>query len=67
MLSILWNVLLAHFAEKLGLPKQLSYQLPGFMSFFVSGMLYVYNEEQISLKERFMFVPAVLVFIRARV
>ena len=63
VLSILWNVLLAQFAEKLGLPKQLSYQLPGFMSFFVSGMLYVYNEEQLVQKEHFMIVPAVLLFI----
>lgn len=60
--SVLWNFLLAHFSQKLGLPKQLSYQLPGFMSFFVSGMFFVYNKDSLKKYESFMIIPAVIVF-----
>ena len=63
VLSVLWNYLLDCFALKLGLPKQLSYQLPGFMSFFVSGMAFVYNEDVLKKYEKFMFLPSMIIFI----
>ena len=61
-LSVLWNFMLAACAEKYGIPKQISYQLPGFMSFFVSGMIYVYNEDAIHRFDRYMLLPAILLF-----
>lgn len=63
ILSVLWSFLLSVFAERLRIPKQLSYQLPGFMSFFVSGMLYVYNEECLMKKNHIMILPAILCFV----
>lgn len=62
ILSVLWNFLLVRFALKLGLPKQLSYQLPGFMSFFVSGMAFVYNKDFFRKHASFMILPALIIF-----
>ena len=63
ILSVLWNFLLDRFASKLGIPSQLSYQLPGFMSFFVSGISYIYNKETFKKYEKLLIVPAIIVFI----
>lgn len=62
-LSVLWNILLLVFAPLFGLPTQLAHQLPGFMSFFVSGMMYVYNTTELEKTDKFLLVPAVILFI----
>ena len=62
VLSVLWNFLFSLFAERFGIPRQISYQLPGFMSFFVSGMLYVYNDEELHKFDRILIIPAFLLF-----
>lgn len=62
IISVLWSALLKRYASTLGLPGQLSWQLPGFMSFFASGMAFVYNEDALVKIGRFMIFPALIVF-----
>ena len=61
--SVLWNFLLTAFAERLGIPRQISYQLPGFMSFFGSGMVYVYNDEELHKIDRILIIQSFLLFV----
>lgn len=62
ILSVLWNALLAWYAPRLHIPSQLSYQLPGFMSYFVMGVFFLFNGETLIAKKNFFILPAVLVF-----
>ena len=41
--SVLWYFLLGKYYAELGIPSQLHYQLPGYMSFFVMGMAFLFN------------------------
>lgn len=40
--------------------RQLSWQIPGFMSYFVSGMFLVYNYDFLKANEKFTVIPAII-------
>lgn len=63
VLSVAWNMLLARYAESLHVPQQLSHQLPGFLSCFVSGMAYTINGKELRRLERWLVVPSLVVCV----
>ena len=65
VLSVAYNLILKNYAVKWHLPYQLSYQLPGFISFFVSGM-FIYLNWSFFLKiKNWLILPSVgIYFIR---
>ena len=62
VLSVAYNMILNSFAEKWHLPTQLSYQLPGFISFFVSGMLIFFNWNFFLKVRNFLIIPAIFLY-----
>ena len=62
VLSVIWNESLSHLATIIHIPSQLSHQLPGFMSYFVMGMLLLFNWETLISKKNYYIVPAVIIF-----
>ena len=62
ILSVIWNEGLSRLAPVMHIPSQLSYQLPGFMSYFVMGMLFLFNWEYLISKKKFFIIPAVIIF-----
>lgn len=63
ILSIIYNIFLARYANVLHLPSQLSYQLPGFMSFFISGIIYLFNWEKFMKFKNQISIISFLFFI----
>ncbi len=63
ILSVFWNLVLEKFSSDLHLPAQLAHQLPGFMSFFVSGMVFVINWDFFMKKLNIMIIPAIICII----
>lgn len=61
-LSVIWNEGLSRLATIINIPSQLSYQLPGFMSYFVMGMIFLFNWEYLISKKNYYIVPAVIIF-----
>ncbi len=61
--SIIYNLLLKKKAEAWHLPYQLSYQLPGFISFFVSGMLIFFNWSNFLRIKNILIVPSIIIFL----
>lgn len=62
VLSVIWNEGLRHLSTIIHIPPQLSYQLPGFMSYFIMGMLFLFNWEPLISKKNYYIVPAVIIF-----
>lgn len=60
--SVLWYFLLGKYYAELGIPSQLHYQLPGYMSFFVMGMAFLFNWDVLVRRLSALVVPAVIVF-----
>jgi len=63
VLSILYNILLTKFSKQLHLPSQLAHQLPGFISFFISGMLIYFNWNTFLKLKNCLIVPAIGIYI----
>lgn len=62
IISITYNLILKTFAVRWNIPYQLSYQLPGFISFFVSGM-FIYLNLNLFLKlKNWLIIPSVIIF-----
>lgn len=62
ILSVIWNEGLSYLATVIHIPSQLSYQLPGFMSYFVMGMLFLFNWETLINKKNYYIIPAIIIF-----
>ena len=62
--SILWNLFFEWLGQSRGSSflSDMAHQFPGFVSYFVSGMLFVYNWESFRKNLNKMVVPALLVF-----
>ncbi len=61
-LSIIWNEIFTLLAVVIHIPSQLSYQLPGFMSYFVMGMIFLFNWESLIAKKNYFIFPAIIIF-----
>lgn len=62
VLSVIWNHGLVYISNFIPIPSQLSYQLPGVMSHFVMGMIYLFNWKFLISKKNLFIVPAVIIF-----
>ncbi len=62
ILSVIWNEGLSRLAGIIHIPSQLSYQLPGFMSYFVMGMVFLFNWETLINKKNYFIIPAIIIF-----
>ena len=62
-LSVLYNIILKKYAVQWHLPQQLAHQLPGFISFFVSGMFIFLNWNWFLKVKKFLILPAFFAFI----
>lgn len=62
-LSILYNLIMTYFSDIIGLPSQLANQLPGFIAYFVSGMLIYLNWNILITKLNILFIPSFILFI----
>lgn len=62
IISVIWNEVLGRMANVLHIPPQLSYQLPGFMSYFVMGMLFLLNWDFLICRKDILIAPAVIIF-----
>ena len=63
ILSVVYNLLLRKYAGTLHLPKQLEHQLPGFISFFVSGMFIFLNWNLFLKVKNYLLLPSVAIYI----
>ena len=63
VLSVLYNLLLKRYSERLSLPSQLEHQLPGFISFFVSGMFIFLNWNLFLKIKNWLVIPSVAVYV----
>ena len=63
VLSVIWNEGLSRLATVILIPSQLSYQLPGFMSYFVMGMLFLFNWSILISKKNYYIVLAIIIFV----
>ena len=63
ILSVLYNVALHRLASKWNLPAQLEHQLPGLMSFFVSGMIIFLNWQYFIKYKNFLIIPSIVLFV----
>lgn len=63
LLSVIWSHGLAYISNFIPIPSQLSYQLPGVMSYFVMGMVYLFNWDFLISKKNLFIVPAVIIFL----
>ena len=63
VLSVLYTFILKRYAAQWHLPSQLERQLPGFISFFVSGMFIFLNWNLFLKIKNFLIVPSVIVFV----
>mgnify|MGYP002856666226 FL=1 len=62
VLSVIYNMVLKKYAEQWHLPYQLSYQLPGFISFFVSGIFIFLNWDKFLKFKKWMIIPSIAVY-----
>ena len=62
ILFVLWSELLGKFSSVLHIPAQFAHQLPGFMSFFVMGMLFLLNWDKLISKKNYFIIPSILIF-----
>lgn len=62
ILSVTWNEGLGYLSSRENIPSQLAYQLPGFMSYFVMGMLFLLNWNYLISKKNIYIVPAIIIF-----
>lgn len=60
--SVFWYFLLGKYYAVLGIPQQLSYQLPGYLSFFVMGMLFLLNWDALECRLNILVLPALVLF-----
>ena len=60
--SVLWYFLLGKYYAVLGIPQQLSYQLPGYLSFFVMGMVFLFNWDMLERRLNLLVLPALVLF-----
>jgi len=63
VLSVLWSELLSKFSSVLHIPSQLAHQLPGFMSYFVMGMLFLLNWDKLISKKNYFIIPSLIIFV----
>ena len=56
--SVLWS----EGCKLLPIPQQISHQLPGFMSFFVMGMIFLFNWNFLIRQKKYFIIPAIIVF-----
>ena len=61
--SVLWNEGLSRLAPVIHIPSQLSYQLPCYMSYFIMGMIFLFNWDNLIDKKHFFIIPAVSIFV----
>ena len=62
VLSVIWNEGLSRLATVIRIPSQLSYQLPGFMSYFVMGMIFLFNWNFLISKKNLFIIPSIVIF-----
>jgi peptidoglycan/LPS O-acetylase OafA/YrhL len=63
LLSILYNSILKRYSNQWHLPGQLEHQLPGFVSFFISGMLVLFNWKTFIQFKNWLIIPSITVYI----
>ena len=58
LLSVLYEVLMPFVTEKTSLPSALNNQLPAFISYFISGMIFAFYGEKLFPKLKIAFLPS---------
>lgn len=62
VLSVIWNIGLNYLSKILPIPSQLSHQLPGFMSYFVMGMIFLFNWQKLISLKNYFIIPSLIIF-----
>ncbi len=62
ILSVAYNLLLKTYASKWHLPSQLAHQLPGFISFFISGMWIYLHYDTFHKVKNYLIIPSLIVY-----
>ncbi len=63
LLSVLYEVFMPFVTEKTSLPSALNNQLPAFISYFVSGMIFAFYGEKLFPKLNFAFLPCLAILV----
>ncbi|MCR5254082.1 MAG: acyltransferase [Treponema sp.] len=63
ILSVTYSILLKKYAVSLHIPQQLEHQLPGFISFFISGMFIFLNWKFFLKIKNWLLLPSVAIYI----
>lgn len=61
LLSVLYEVFMPFITEKISLPSALNNQLPAFISYFVSGMIFAFYGEKLFSKLKIAFLPCLAI------
>ena len=63
LLSVLYEVFMPFITEKTSLPSALNNQLPAFISYFVSGMIFAFYGEKLFSKLKIVFLPCLAILV----
>lgn len=63
VLSITWNYSLSYLGKNSPFVSDLAHQLPGFMSYFVCGMMWIINWDYLLGNINYYIVPSIFIFI----
>lgn len=63
LFSVLYEVLMPLVTEKTALPSALNNQLPAFISYFVSGMIFAFYGKELFNRLKFAFLPCLVILV----
>ncbi len=63
LLSVLYEVFMPFITEKTSLPSALNNQLPAFISYFISGMIFVFYGEELFSSLKMAFLPCLAILV----